>query len=135
MVMHPVFAYGVALLLLYPALQGRIEPSPALRPAESAAELHLPTAGESFGTSSLRAERQTIAAEPEMPAPRRARGLQPEAALAEPVARALESSALDRSALAAPFHARFEGSALYLEFPSNTPAEVRVIFPEGDEIG
>ena len=131
MVIHPVFAYGVALLLLYPALQGRIEPSPTLRPAESAAEPDLPTA-ESFGTSSLRVERQTLAAEPEVPAPQRARELRQEAALAEPAGRALEGSALDRTALAAPFHARFHGPALHLEFPSNTPAEVRVIFPEGE---
>ena len=114
MVIHPVFAYGVALLLLYPALQGRIEPSPTLRPAESAAEPDLPTA-ESFGTSSLRVERQTLAAEPEVPASQRARELRPEAALAEPAGRALEGSALDRTALAAPFHARFQGPALHLE--------------------
>ncbi len=138
MVVHPVFAYGVALLLLYPALQGRLEPSPTIQRAEFAPETDLAPAAESFGGSSLRAERQTLAAETEEPmlqaAPRRGRGLRPEAALAEAASPALERSSRARSVLAAPFRARFEGAVLHLELPSkmDTPAEVRVIFPKGE---
>ncbi len=139
LVMHPAFAYGVALLLLYPALQGRLEPSPTIERAEFAREADLAPAAESFGASSLRAERQAAAAETEEPmlqaAPRRARGLRPEAALAEPASPALERFPRARSALAAPFRARFDGPVLQLELPSATrdvPAEVRVIFPEGE---
>ncbi len=148
MVMHPLFAYGVALLLLYPALQGRLAPSTTIQRAEFARETDLAPAADSFGASSLRAERQTLAAEPEeamlQAAPQRARGAQPEAAMAEAAmaeaamaeaaSPALERSPRARSVLAAPFRARFDGPVLHLELPStrDTPAEVRVIFPEGE---
>ena len=139
LVMHPVFAYGAALLLLYPALQGRQEPSPTIQPAASAPDAELAPVAESFVASSLRDERQTLAAERGEPmlqaAPRRARGPRPEPALAEAASPALERSPRARSALVAPFRARFEGPVLYLELPPatrDTPAEVRVIFPEGE---
>ena len=102
-------------------------------------EADLPPAAESFGASSLRAERQTLAAEAEepalQPAPRRARELRPEAALAEAAGPALERSPRAPSALADPFRARFDGPVLHLELPPTArdiPAEVRVIFPEGE---
>ncbi len=139
LVMRPVFAYGVALLLLYPALQGRLEPSPMIQRAEFAREADLPPAAESFGASSLRAERPTLVAEAEepvlQPAPRRARELRPEAALAEAAGPALERSPRAPISLADPFRARFDGPVLHLELPPTArdiPAEVRVIFPEGE---
>ena len=136
MVMHPAFAYGVALLLLYPALQGRRDSSPAIRPAESAAQADLAPAAESFAASSLRVERQTLAAKAEESLPEAARGraLEAEAATAGAASSPLERSPQPPSGLA-PFRARFEGAVLYLELVSTTrdvPTEVRVIFPEGE---
>ena len=54
--------------------------------------------------------------------------------MAEAASPAPELSPRARSVLAAPFRARFDGSVLHLELPStrDTPAEVRVIFPEGE---